>query len=341
MITANSTSSFQSKPPPKTLKPLRARQLIRRFHVLLKYKSSIISKIFESGKWSEASLDDITENYKKYINRELSLKEVYTREWDLRWKELKINKTPESVIDPRTTDRLLLSSNIEDLVGSLGQIDSEIEKRGGLETYQTASTLGQDGNRGGDSSRILVKWIKANKWDNNNATALELGCLSSKNEISTSKLFQQIERIDLHSQEPGVIIEQDFLKRPLPQSDSERFDCISCSLVVNFVPSPEQRGEMLCRICDFLKEPTKERKSLLFFVIPLPCVENSRYCDLGMIDDIFRKLGFNQLNYHQSHKLAYWLLEWDGHSKVDMHFTLKKKEIRKGTNRNNFCVVIR
>jgi 25S rRNA (adenine2142-N1)-methyltransferase len=329
-----------SKPSPKTLKPLRARQLIRRFHVLLKYKSSILDRINKLIKWDGEKDGDIKDNYMKYLNRKENLKEIYDFEWKKKWKELKINKTPESVIDHKNNDVIPSDSNIEDLIKILGRIDSEIEKRGGLKTYQTASTLGQDAKRGGDSSKILVKWLDEIKWNGKDLTALEIGCLSSKNEISMCKIFKKIERIDLHSQEPGIIEEQDFLKRPKPKSDLEKFDLISCSLVVNFVPTPNQRGEMLCHICEFLKEPCGNMNSLLFFVIPLPCIENSRYCDLNTINFIFKKLGFETIKHHQTNKLAYWLLKWKGRAKVDMKFTIKKKELRIGSNRNNFSIVI-
>lgn len=324
---------------PKTLKPLRARQLIRRFHVLIKYRNSILNKLQILVKADDTNFE---ETYKCYIISNKDLKKVYKEEWEKRWKELKINKTPESVIDPRTNDHIKGNETKEDLVKVLGRIDSEIEKRGGLETYQIASTLGQDGKRGGDSSKMLVKWLKELQWKASKGTALEIGCLSSTNEISKSKIFDRITRIDLHSQEPGLIEEQDFLERPRPENESEKFDCISCSLVVNFVPNPEQRGEMLCRICEFLNEPDKlNNRSLLFFVIPLPCVENSRYFDVSLMNLVFEKLGFEQVKYHKTHKLAYWLLSWKGSSHVDLKFTLKKKEILSGGNRNNFCIVIK
>lgn len=335
------TQSGNNKPIPKTLKPLRARQLIRRFHVLLKYKTSIINRINELIDWDWEKYGDINDCYMTYINKKEKLHLLYQKEWENRWNELKINKTPESVIDPNTNDKIPNNSTIEDLVKVLGRIDSEIEKRGGLETYQTASTLGQDGKRGGDSSKLLVKWLNEMNWKGDNLTALEIGCLSSKNEISTSKIFKEINRIDLHSQEPGVIEEQDFLKRPQPKNDTEKFNLISCSLVVNFVPTPEQRGEMLCYMCEFLKEPVKNLDSLLFFVIPLPCVENSRYCDLDTVNLIFKQLGYEIVKYNQTHKLAYWLLKWKGSKAVNMKFTIKKTEIRTGTNRNNFCIVIK
>lgn len=335
------TQSHETKPTPKTLKPLRARQLIRRFHVLLKYKSAILSKLSQLKSVDTETYEDFSVDYKKWIYKQPKLKKIYETEWKNTWDKLKVNKTPDSVIDPKSNDVIDNSVTIEELVKLVGKIDSETEKRGGLETYQTASTLGQDAQRGGDSSKILTKWLSELGWGFPECSALEIGCLSSKNMISKCGVFDVIKRIDLHSQEPGVIEEQDFLKLPSPTSESNKFDCVSCSLVVNFVPSPELRGEMMCKMCEFLKNPTGERHSLLFFVLPLPCVENSRYCDLNTINLIWSKLGFKTLKYHQSNKLAYWLLKWEGESKVDKTFTVKKNEIRKGNNRNNFCVVIK
>lgn len=332
------TQTHEKKSTPKTLKPLRARQLIRRFHVLLKYKASILTRIAELN---NINFEELELNYKSYINGKRNWKTIYDTEWNKTWSELKINKTPDSVIDHKSNDTIDKSMRLEELLRLLGKIDSEIDKRGGLETYQIASTLGQDARRGGDSSKLLVKWLNQINWKYPNCNALEIGCLSSKNEISRSKIFEDIVRIDLHSQEPGVIEEQDFLRRPSPNGDDDKFACISCSLVVNFVPTPEQRGEMMCRMCEFLKEPNGNDYSVLFFVIPLPCVDNSRYCNLELFDLIWKKLGFEKLKYHQSNKLAYWLLKWNGSSKVDMKFTLRKEELRKGTNRNNFCIVIK
>ncbi|TID29003.1 hypothetical protein CANINC_002151 [Pichia inconspicua] len=329
------------KKVPKTLKPLRARQLIRRFHVLSKYKSTILEQLKTRLDWDEDNQGALEDNYKSYIKHDPFLNELYCQEWDSRWKNLVINKTPESVIDPNNNDKISNDLSLKDIVKVLAKLDAEITKRGGIEAYQTASTLGQDRKRGGDSSKLLVKWIRETNWNHLNATALEIGCLSSENEITTSKLFKHITRIDLHSQEPGTIIKQDFLKMPEPKSTAERFNLVSCSLVLNFVPTPEKRGEMLRRICRFLKEPTLDGKSLLFVVLPLPCVENSRYCDLPLITLVFSKLGFKQLKFRKTSKLAYWLLEWHGSKSIDTKFILKKKEIRAGKDRNNFSIVIK
>lgn len=42
----------------------------------------------------------------------------------------------------------------------LENVNCEINALGGLEAYQHASTLGQSSQRGGDSSKVLIKWLK-------------------------------------------------------------------------------------------------------------------------------------------------------------------------------------
>jgi 25S rRNA (adenine2142-N1)-methyltransferase len=46
------------------------------------------------------------------------------------------------------------------LQAQLSEIDKAISDLGGLDSYQKASTLGQSNQRGGDSSVVLVEWLK-------------------------------------------------------------------------------------------------------------------------------------------------------------------------------------
>ncbi|OUM52226.1 hypothetical protein BVG19_g1394 [[Candida] boidinii] len=319
---------------PSSLKPLRARQLIRRFHILLKNKSSIISRL------STLSGIELTENdyLTKLKGKQL---EIYKRHKGDIIDSLKVNKTPDNA-------DIISQSSINDLtaeilVKKLGEIDGEIDKRGGLETYQVASTLGQNSKRGGDSSKKLVEWLRALSIYENptvRPTALEIGCLSSTNLISTSKIFQNVVKIDLNSQEPGIILKQDFMTMHIP-SVSERFNLISCSLVLNFVPTPKGRGDMLIRMTKFLTDNTDSHlPSLLFLVLPLPCVSNSRYCDNDQLDKIMSNLGFEKIKYQEAKKVSYWLWKWNGTKQFNENFKASKKELHKGGSRNNFCIVI-
>jgi 25S rRNA (adenine2142-N1)-methyltransferase len=132
-------------------------------------------------------------------------------------------------------------------------IERQIEERGGLRLYQNASIMGQSVERGGDSSRVLVRWLTAYelKGDGRKLKMLEVGALSTTNACSKAGLFEMT-WIDLNSQ-GSEIQQQDFMRRPLPTSDEQRFDAISLSLVVNYVSDPIGRGDMLRRTTDFLR----------------------------------------------------------------------------------------
>ncbi|ROT38827.1 hypothetical protein SODALDRAFT_333455, partial [Sodiomyces alkalinus F11] len=186
-------------------------------------------------------------------------------------------------------------------------IDAEIAALGGIEEYQRASLQGQRSDRGGDSSRLLLKWLEPARARLTEATSssrpfrmLEVGALSTTNACSSSGLFQ-MELIDLNSQEPSIL-QQDFMERPLPESDEERFDIISLSLVLNYVPDAALRGQMLLRTLEFLREPPLELREdeqklfpSLFLVLPRSCVANSRYCSLARLTELMSLLGYVQI----------------------------------------------
>ena len=237
-------------------------------------------------------------------------------------------------------------SKCKEYVKLLQYITDEIHTNGGLQKYQLASIMGQDTKRGGDSSKFLIKWLNElndekkglvdceNQLLYHNMRALEIGCLNANNYISRSpKLISSVERIDLNSNDTGLIKKQDFMERPLPgfikkganirdgkilakDKESQVFDLISCSMVLNFVPVDTKRGEMLKRIKLFLKDASTNISTglpggLLFLVLPLPCINNSRYMnDEFFVNSIMLKaLNFRLLKRHHSHKIIYYLFE--------------------------------
>ncbi|KAL1889791.1 25S rRNA (adenine2142-N1)-methyltransferase [Sporothrix stenoceras] len=266
-------------------------------------------------------------------------------------------------------------------------IAAEIEALGGLARYQQASLQGQHRERGGDSSRVLMQWLGIDQDEKDKAARavatktvtaamtapeaepsflksaplrmLEVGALSIDNACSVSGCFQ-MERIDLNSQGPGIL-QQDFLQRPRPTSDKERFDIISLSLVLNYVPQHSDRGEMLLRCLDFLHEPgmvSTEGKSSskagsapatddniqkyfpsVFMVLPEPCVANSRYLTKEHLTNMMNVLGFDLLESKTSQRLVYYL--WARRRPASMHVPrFIKKELRSGPTRNNFSIVL-
>lgn len=228
-------------------------------------------------------------------------------------------------------------------------VDAEIAALGGIEKYQQASLQGQRNDRGGDSSRVLMEWLKPyiSQFDTlktDRLRMLEVGALSITNECSRSGLFD-MERIDLNSQSDGIL-QQDFMKRPLPDSHSERFDIISLSLVLNFVPDATGRGNMLLRTLDFLKKHVAHRPlelhrvfPSLFLVLPAPCVTNSRYMDENHLQSIMNAIGYEKAQTKLTQKLVYYL--WTRQDKPAVGFRpFKKVEIRPGPTRNNFSIVL-
>lgn len=232
-------------------------------------------------------------------------------------------------------------------------ISAEIEALGGLQKYQQASLQGQREDRGGDSSRVLLDWLESKKLSNSlggekgKLRMLEVGALSTDNACSKSNLFD-IERIDLNSQGEGIL-QQDFMERPLPKDDSERFDIISLSLVLNYVPDPRGRGDMLRRTLQFLYDSPSHQSSAvaamfpsLFLVLPAPCVTNSRYLDENRLEAIMASLGYTKIMDKTTQRLVYYL--WKRESapaKPALSEDFPKREIRSGSTRNNFAIVLK
>ncbi|KAJ9659050.1 25S rRNA (adenine2142-N1)-methyltransferase [Neophaeococcomyces mojaviensis] len=245
----------------------------------------------------------------------------------------------------------------------VARIDNQIEQLGGLEAYQQASLTGQDKDRGGDSSEKLVEWLR--KYDllgpakrRDALRVLEVGALSSRNAISgvLSRGVGEIRRVDLHSQEPELIEEIDFMDFPVPEIEAEKYDIISLSLVLNYVPDAAGRGEMLRRTTKFLRSIQQEIESVkdnsnetrhpalpcLFLVLPLPCLNNSRYTTHNHLTTIMQHLGYEEIEHHNSTKLSYMLFKWygDDMTKNDTPIAFKKSEINPGKTRNNFSIVL-
>lgn len=227
------------------------------------------------------------------------------------------------------------------------RITAELEKLGGIDQYQKASLQGQSLDRGGDTSKVLIQWLPVTelKKRNERLRMLEVGSLSTRNACSTSGIFS-MQHIDLNSQEPGIQ-QQDFMERPLPKDESEIFDIISLSLVLNFVPEADGRGEMLLRTLSFLREasetPSKTSTGLfpcLFVVLPRSCVDNSRYFTDARFDELMAILGYSRMKTKMTQKLAYSLWKRIGPSSRKLA-NFSKKEINPGRTRNNFVMSLK
>ncbi|KAJ9603810.1 25S rRNA (adenine2142-N1)-methyltransferase [Cladophialophora chaetospira] len=279
-------------------------------------------------------------------------------------------------------------------VAKVAEIEAQLAAQGGLESYQLASRTGQRNDRGGDSSKVLVKWlegeVQARKAalrgsrsigeredvDNSKQVTLvegmkpkpirilEVGALSTQNALNIAGITT-VRRIDLRSPEQGIE-EIDFMDLPIPaapngEADSG-YDVLSLSLVLNYVPDPEARGEMLKRTTQFFNTPTSTRLQreqsssdeedqtrvlpCLFLVLPSPCLHNSRYLDAERLTSILNSLGYSHLHSKTTRKLYYSLWRYDDQHARDQwvmsggQTVFKKTELKPGGGRNNFCIVL-
>lgn len=249
------------------------------------------------------------------------------------------------------------------------KLEMEIAENGGLEHYQAASILGQSVQRGGDTSRHLLDFLDTVNpgWKSTVTSGrrrlrmLDVGALSTDTAASRSGLFD-ITRIDLNSQENGIL-QQDFMQRPLPAGEDERFNIVCLSLVVNYVPDAKVRGGMLKRVGNFLvdaegstvlerdeagpvdtatsdsqeKGLTSNAFPALWLVLPAPCVTNSRYLTSTRLVQIVTSLGYVLIKAKLSAKLAYYLFRWTGNKKQQ---AFPKVEVNPGKARNNFVILV-
>ncbi|RUP36176.1 nucleolus protein [Jimgerdemannia flammicorona] len=217
-------------------------------------------------------------------------------------------------------------------------ICAEMQEMGGLDWYQKASTLGQNPS--------LTEIPLSRHQDILPFRLLDVGALLPTNYAAYSSWIRATP-IDLNPQHPEIR-KQDFLKMAPPAGDGERFDVVCLSLVVNFVGDPVDRGEMLRHPRSFLHPSTvitpRPSPRLLYLVLPLPCVTNSRYMSHEHLLAMMRSLGYVRcIRHHHSTKLAYYLFEWSGAAGSGRGIEWRKKvlEGREGGGRNNFCVVVK
>lgn len=105
--------------------------------------------------------------------------------------------------------------------------------------------------------------------------------------------------IDIQSRHPDIQ-EQDFLSIPLPESGGT-FGAIVCSMVLNCVVSPRDRGYMLQHAWEHLRPG-----GVLVLGLPRRCVLASAYTSAGRWIATLRCCGFQVLHVRQTPKLLFF-----------------------------------
>ncbi|KPI41622.1 uncharacterized protein AB675_9343 [Cyphellophora attinorum] len=92
----------------------------------------------------------------------------------------------------------------------------------------------------------------------------------------------------------------------------------------------------------FRHHKTHRFLATLFLVLPLPCVDNSRYLTEDRLIEMMESLDYVQTKVKRSSKLYFSLWRYRPHA-LDLgraRQQFKKEEVRGGKERNNFCIVL-
>lgn len=251
------------------------------------------------------------------------------------------------------------------------KLEQEREQLGGLETYQAASQHGGDKTRGGESSKWLVKQIKdlkiglpSPKPKQDGADVTPPKKVEPKILEDGTKVWPKVERRKLRLLDVGAIagtayagypwisttsidlnplsdsvLRYNFFDFPVPTKEEEKYDIVALSLVMNYEGSLINRGHMLLHAHDYLLP-----HGYLYLVLPLPCLTNSRYLSHARLTSILTSTGWTVERQHDSAKLTYWLLKRSGEERGEGEDRdgkeWKREVVRKGAQRNNFCILV-
>jgi 25S rRNA (adenine(2142)-N(1))-methyltransferase, Bmt2 len=155
-----------------------------------------------------------------------------------------------------------------------------------------------------------------------------------------------VRAIDIHSMHEGRIEEADFLTMPLLPDDP--FDVVVCSMVLNCVATPADRGRMVQRIFTCLRPDG----GMLFLTLPKTCLNLSPYINRSLFEDLLRTVGFDvTVHTKDSPKIAFFVAtrtqKGEGSpsftpdaATVDPKWTKLTKIYRGSKYRNSFAVIL-
>jgi 25S rRNA (adenine2142-N1)-methyltransferase len=248
------------------------------------------------------------------------------------------------------------------------RLDRLIEEMGGRTEYQRASQVSTSFH---STSKWVLGVLSRNGWlhgivtesesesepkignkkrPRRNTLCLEVGAINTElldaaactvpekeTGVEFKKYRLQVNAVDIHSMHPGIE-EADFLTMPIPsQKPEERYDCIVCSMVLNCVTFPEQRGNMLARLYHFLRP-----NGLAFITIPKLCLTLSRYMNQARFQAMLKAVGFEITETKESPKVAFFICRKPASGSpvgLDPKWTKLTTIFRGKKYRNDFSIV--
>eukprot|EP00980_Cylindrotheca_fusiformis_P003169 scaffold721_cov131-Cylindrotheca_fusiformis.AAC.59 len=199
----------------------------------------------------------------------------------------------------------------QDDVATVQLIDQQLKDMGGREEYQRASQLSTSFH---STSKWVLGSLARNGWlhgivlpamdeketkqkkRRRTTRLLEVGAINTElldaaaaasveqreiGETTKKKYNLHVRAIDIHSMEKRIE-EHDFLTLPyISPMIAERYDVIVCSMVLNCVTTPQDRGKMCAKLFHHLRPGGR-----LFLTIPRFCLTKSAF----VTEEIFRNM---------------------------------------------------
>jgi len=219
------------------------------------------------------------------------------------------------------------------------QLDAQISQLGGLNAYQFVSKTTESKYGGFNTAKWVIQQLKQHgafpktkPSPDARLQLLDVGALSLNYEHVSH--YIQPTAIDLNPQHPKII-QADLLK--YKPGEHEVYDVVVLSLVLNFAGDPSVRGNIWSRGC-LLCKPGGH----IVTVLPLPCVDNSRYLNEEVYLNLSKSLNLTLISTHRSKKLIFHMFKKEPpNQKVDSSIpTHTKKQVRNGDGLNNFCILL-
>jgi len=151
---------------------------------------------------------------------------------------------------------------------------------------------------------IVKKKRKASIMMNTNKTTQTL--LQAEMESVRVPYYKlNVKAIDIRSMHEDIE-EVDFLQLPYRNTNVDlRYDTIVCSMVINCVTTPDDRGKMLFLLYHHLRPG-----GLCFLTLPRLCLYQSAYITMNLFQEILTKgIGFAMEETKESPKVAFFILK--------------------------------
>lgn len=217
---------------------------------------------------------------------------------------------------------------LEDDTARIQKIDQELQGMGGRSEYQRASQLSTSFH---STSKWVIGHLARRGWlygikaegdtlkdqrkgvSRRNTRILEVGAINTElldaaaetTADGYSKYRIDVRAIDLHAMDERIE-ETDFLLLPFSSINvSERYDVIVCSMVINCVPTPTDRGKMMVQLFKHLRPG-----GLLFLTLPKYCLTKSAFVTMEIFEEMLGRkggVGFDIQETKHSPKVAFFV----------------------------------